>query len=51
MEVVKAMIHDQDFPMHLWEKVARTIVYVQKRSPHRVLGNKTPEEMFTGKNS
>jgi hypothetical protein len=43
----KAMIHDQDLPMHLWEEASRTIVYAQNRSPHRVLGNKTPEEMFT----
>ena len=48
MEAVKAMIHDQDLPMHLWAKVATTAVYVQNRSPHRVLGNKTPEEMFSG---
>jgi hypothetical protein len=26
MEVVKSMIYDQDFPMHLWEKSTRTIV-------------------------
>jgi IS30 family transposase len=49
MEAVKAMIHDQDLPMHLWAEATRTAVYVQNRSPHRVLGNKTPEEMFTGK--
>ena len=48
MEAVKAMIHDQDLPMHLWEEAARKIVYVQNKSPHRVLGNKTPEEMFSG---
>ena len=48
MEAVKAMIHDQDLPMHLWAKVARTNVYVQNISPHRVLGNKTPKEMFSG---
>ena len=48
MEAVKAMIHDQDLPMHLWAEAARTVVYVQNRSPHRVLGNKTPEEMFSG---
>jgi hypothetical protein len=48
MEAVKAMIHDQDLPMHMWAEAAETVVYVQNRSPHRVLGNKTPEEMFTG---
>ena len=28
MDAVKAMIHDQDLPMHLWAEVARTTVYV-----------------------
>jgi hypothetical protein len=48
MEAVKAMIHDQDLPMYLWEEAAMTVVYVQNKSPHRVLENKTPEEMFSG---
>ena len=34
--------------MHLWAEAAGTAVYVQNKSPHRVLGNKTPEEMFSG---
>ena len=49
MEAVKAMIHDQDLPMHLWAEPARTVVYVQNRSPHKVqLGTKLPKEMFSG---
>jgi hypothetical protein len=51
MDAVKAMIHDQDLPMHMWVEAGRTVVYVQNKSPHRVLGNKTPEEMFTGENT
>ena len=47
MEAMNAMIHDHDLPMHLWAEAARTAVYVQNRTSHRVLGNKTPEEMFT----
>ena len=43
------MLHDQDLPMRLWEKVAKTAVYVQNRTPHRVLENKTPEEVFFSK--
>jgi hypothetical protein len=50
MEAVKAMIHDQDLPMKLWAEEARTVVYVHNRTPHHVLGNKTPEEMFTREN-
>ena len=43
------MLHDQDLPMHLWAETARTTVYVQNRTPHRVLKNKTPKEVFFGK--
>ena len=50
MEGVKDMIHDQDMPMYLWEEVAKTIVYVHNIISHSTLGNKTPEEMFTGEN-
>ena len=46
MEVARAMLHDQDLPMHLWEEVGRTVVYVQNHTPHEVLSNKTPEEAF-----
>ena len=34
IEETKAMIHDQIFPMFLWEKASSTTVYVQNRSPH-----------------
>ena len=29
IEAVKAMIHDQDLPMHLWAEAAGIVVYVQ----------------------
>ena len=48
MKATKAMLNDQDLPMHLWAEVARTTVYVHNRTPHRVLHNKTPEEAFSG---
>jgi hypothetical protein len=50
MEAVKAMIHYQYIPMHMWEEVAKTTVYVHNRSPQKVLENKTLEEMFSGEN-
>ena len=28
MEAVKAMIHDQDLPMYMWEESFRTTIYV-----------------------
>jgi hypothetical protein len=46
MEVVKDMIHDQYLPMHIWEEATNTAVYVQNKIPHKVLENKTLEEMF-----
>ena len=49
MEAARAMLHDQDLPMHIWAEAARTTVYVQNRTPHRVLENKTPEKVFSGK--
>ena len=49
MEVARAMLHDQDLPMHLWAEAARIIVYVQNHTPHRVLENKTLEEVFSDK--
>ena len=48
MEAVKDMIHDQDLPMHLWEEATKNTMYVQNRSPHKVLENNTLEEMFLG---
>ena len=35
--------------MHLWAEAARAAVYVQNRTSHRVLENKTPEEVFCDK--
>ena len=48
MEAARAMLHDQDLPMNLWEEASRTMVYVQNHTPHRVLKNKTPEEVIRG---
>jgi hypothetical protein len=49
VEVAKVMINDQGLPMHLWAEASITTVYVQNRSPHKILGNKTHKEVFTGK--
>jgi hypothetical protein len=48
--VAKAMLHDQGMPMFLWAKACNTTVFLQNRSPHKVLGRATPKETFTGKN-
>ena len=49
MGAARAMFHDQGLLMHLWAEACNTVVYVQNRCPHRVLGMSTPEEAFTGK--
>ena len=49
MEATRGMLQDQDLAMHLQEEACRTAVYVQNRTPHRVLENKTPEEVFSSK--
>lgn len=36
--VAKAMLHHQGLPMFLWAQACNTIVFMQNRSPHRVLG-------------
>jgi len=48
-ECVKAMLHDQDLPQFPWGKAYITTIYLQNRSPHRILNNMTPKEAFTGK--
>lgn len=45
------MLHDLDLPTSLWAKATRTVVYIQNRCPHAILGEKTPEEAFTGEKS
>lgn len=35
--------------MFLWVEACNTAVYVQNRSPHKLLGKMTPEEAFTDK--
>jgi hypothetical protein len=47
IEATKTMIHDQCLPMTLWAKACMTSVYVQNHTPHQILKNITPEEVFT----
>ena len=48
-EAAKSMLIDLDLPLSLWDEVACTAVYIQNRSPNAILGEKTPEEVFTSK--
>jgi transposase InsO family protein len=45
----RSMLHDQSLPLYLWAEVSATAVYIQNRSPHRILGKMTPEEAFIGR--
>jgi len=49
MEVSCAMLHDHNVPMFPWGEASNTMVYVQNKTLHRALYDKTPEEVFTGK--
>ena len=44
-----AMIHDQGLPLFLWAEACNTVAYLQNRSPHKSLGDLTPEEAFSEK--
>eukprot|EP00253_Pinus_taeda_P033890 PITA_33890 len=46
----RAMLHDQGLPLHLWAEACNTLVYVQNRCPHKILGMSTHEEAYSGKN-
>eukprot|EP00253_Pinus_taeda_P027998 PITA_27998 len=46
MGAARAMLHDQGLPLHLWDEACNTTVHLQNRSPHRMLGMKTPIEAF-----
>jgi transposase InsO family protein len=48
-ETVKALLNDQGLSMLLWGEAAMTTIYVQNRSPRRILKDMTPEESFSGK--
>ena len=41
-------MHDLDLPTSIWAEDVGTVVYLQNRCPHFILGDKTPEEKFTG---
>jgi hypothetical protein len=43
------MLHDQSLPLYIWEDASATAVYLQNKSPPRILGKMSPEEAFTGR--
>ena len=43
------MLTNLDLPLSLWAEAACIAMYIQNKSPHAILGEKPPEEVFTGK--
>jgi transposase InsO family protein len=48
-ETVKALLNDQGLSMYLWGEATMTAIYVQNISPHRILKDMTPKEVFSRK--
>jgi hypothetical protein len=48
-ETIKSLLNDQGRSMFLWGEATMTTIYVQNRSPHRILKDMKPEEAFSGK--
>ena len=49
MGATRDMLHDQGLLLHLWLETCNTTVFLQNRSPHRILGMSTTKEAFSGK--
>lgn len=47
IEAARAMIFDQNLDYYLWAEACCTVVYIQNRSPHSYLKDKTLKEVFT----
>jgi hypothetical protein len=45
----RSMLHDQTLTLFLWVEESVVAIYLQNRSPHRILGKKTHEEAFTSR--
>ena len=39
-------MRDQDLPSSLWAEATNIVVYIQNKSPHTILEDKTPKEAF-----
>jgi hypothetical protein len=48
-ETVKALMNNQGLSMYLWGEATMRTIYVQNKSPHRILKDMNPEEAFLEK--
>ncbi|KAJ3693375.1 hypothetical protein LUZ60_008855 [Juncus effusus] len=48
LEMVRSMLKGKDMPKEFWAEAVQCAVYVQNRCPHAMLGEKTPQETWSG---
>jgi hypothetical protein len=48
-DMVRAMLEDAKMPLELWAYAARAAAYLRNRVPTETIGNRTPEEAWSGK--
>ena len=48
-DAARSMLHNQSLPLYLWAEASATAIYLQNRSPHRILGKMNPKEAFTSR--
>ncbi|XP_074353045.1 uncharacterized protein LOC141692213 [Apium graveolens] len=46
MDMVRSMLKNKEMPKEFWAEAVQCAVYIQNRSIHSMLGNKTPQEMW-----
>ncbi|KAJ3676254.1 hypothetical protein LUZ60_003666 [Juncus effusus] len=48
LDMVRSMLKSKDMPKEFWAEAVQCAVYVQNRCPHAMLGEKTPQETWSG---
>jgi len=43
-EMASCMLHEKSLPQRLWDEALNFAAYIQNRSPHRSIKDKTPYE-------
>ena len=49
LDMVRSMLKGKNLPKKFWAEAVQCAVYVQNRFPHAKLGEKTPQEIWSGK--
>nr|KYP36117.1 Retrovirus-related Pol polyprotein from transposon TNT 1-94 [Cajanus cajan] len=50
LDMVRSMLKGKNMPKKFWAEAAQCAVYVQNKCPHAKLGEKTPQEIWSGMN-